>query len=152
MSLKGLQRQMSKLIKLFIIVATVGLISACSISTFTSDVSRFHELPLPHGETVVIVAAGPAQNTSLEFASYANIVGSYLAQQGYAPANGGKAALVVELVYSADGGKVKVMGRSYSGSSSYRYGYGYGSLRSSVEYTRKLTRVIRPNVEGTIQS
>ncbi|MCF6215561.1 MAG: DUF4136 domain-containing protein [Emcibacter sp.] len=167
---------MTKTVKLFFVLSMVGLISACS-NTFRSDVSRFHELPKPHGETVSIVPADPAKATSLEFASYANIVGSYLSQQGYVPAGDGKADLIVELDYSVDDGKVMVRSsgpRFAFGYRSYLYnpywysphwgygfyhnsffgGYGgyYGSfnrdVNSYVKYTRKLTMVIRPNADG----
>ncbi|HEC01581.1 MAG TPA: DUF4136 domain-containing protein [Sphingomonadales bacterium] len=158
------------------IIGIVGLVSACN-STFRSNVSRFHELPPPKGETVVIVPSDPAKNTSLEFASYANMVGSYLARQGYRPAGDKKADLIVELDYSVDDGKVMV--RSYNFGYGYGYGYGYGhyfpygyfghyggfyypyygfgygysgfgdrDVRSYVNYTRKLSMTIRPNGEG----
>ncbi|PCJ40301.1 MAG: lipoprotein transmembrane [Alphaproteobacteria bacterium] len=167
---------MYKTIRYLIIIGVVGLISACS-STFKSNVSRFHELPPPKGETVVIVPSDPAKNTSLEFASYANMVGSYLARQGYTPAGDKKPDLIVELDYSVDDGKVMV--RSYNFGYGYGYGYDYGygfghyspygyfghyggfgypyfgysgfgnsDIRSYVNYTRKLSMVIRPNVEG----
>lgn len=113
---------MTKLIKLSFICAVIGLISACN-STFKSNVSRFHELPQPQGESVVIVASDPAKNTSLEFASYANIVGGYLAKQGYVPAGDGKPDLIVELDYSVDDGKVMVR----STPSHFSFGYGYAS-------------------------
>ncbi len=117
---------MTKIVKLFFVLSMVGLISACS-NTFRSDVSRFHELPKPHGETVSIVPADPAKATSLEFASYANIVGSYLSKQGYVPAGDGKADLIVELDYSVDDGKVMVR----SSGSSFSFGYGvYGGYGS----------------------
>lgn len=149
----------------------LGFISACS-NTFKSSVSRFHELPAAKGETVMIVPIDPAKNTSLEFASYANIVGSYLARQGYSAAGNEEADLIVELDYSVDDGKV--MTRSYG--FGYGYGYGFGhfghfghfgyhgyfghfyspfygypygrDIRSYVNYTRKLTMVIRPNQDG----
>lgn len=166
---------MNKIIRLFIVMGIAGLVSACS-NTFRSDVSRFHELPAPKGQTVVIVPSDPAKNTSLEFASYANMVGSYLARQGYSAAGNGEADLIVELDYSVDDGKVMV--RSYP--NVFRYGYGYGyhhfghygyfshfgyfghyynpfygygypynrDVRSYVNYTRKLTMIIRPNKDG----
>lgn len=178
---------MKKIMRFFIVLGFVGVVSACS-NTFKSNVSRFHELPQPHGETVLIVPKDPAKNTSLEFASYANMVGSYLGQQGYRPAGDGKADLIVELDYSVDDGKVMV--RSYPSSFSFGYGYyhpfyhrtfwhypywrysgfyhsrfwGYydpydRDVRSYVNYTRKLTIAIRPNVagaknifEGTVES
>ena len=177
---------MSRLLKFIIVIGLVGIVSACN-STFKSNVSRFHELPKPQGETVQIVPADPARSASLEFASYANIVGSYLGQQGYRPAGDGKADLIVELDYAVDDGKVVV--KSYPSHFSFGYGYyhpfyrphywyspywrysGYYSpfwgsydpfdrdVRSYVNYTRKLTMVIRPNnpeakniFEGTVES
>ncbi|PHZ86002.1 DUF4136 domain-containing protein [Paremcibacter congregatus] len=161
-----------KIVRLLVLVGLVGLVSACS-NTFKSDVSRFHELPQPAGETVEIVPADPAKAGSLEFASYANIVGSYLGQQGYKPANGGKADLIVELDYSVDDGKVLNRyrpSRFAFGYGYYPYHYGfyhhywhspyfydpfwgaygpYDRARDSyVSYTRKLELVIRPNKEG----
>jgi len=181
---------MKKITRFFIVLGLVGMVSACS-NTFKSNVSRFHELPQPQGETVLIVPKDPARNTSLEFASYANMVGSYLGQQGYRPAGDGKADLIVELDYAVDDGKVMV--RSYPSSFSFGYGHfypyysyyggfhGYSpywrysgfyhspfwgyydpfdrDVRSYVNYTRKLTIAIRPNVagaknifEGTVES
>ncbi|MBL4612691.1 MAG: DUF4136 domain-containing protein [Emcibacter sp.] len=180
---------MNIIVKFLSVVVLVGLVSACN-STFKSNVSRFHELPAPKGETVMIVPLDPAKNTSLEFASYANMVGSYLARQGYSPAGTEDADLIVELDYSVDDGKVMV--KSYG----FGYGFGYGyshfrpyghfgryggyyspfyspfydpfyrhsyfnepDVRSYVNYTRKLTLIIRPNVagkknlfEGTVES
>ena len=178
---------MNRLVRFILVAGLVGLVSACN-STFKSNVSRFHELPEPKGETVQIVPSDPSRNTSLEFASYANIVGSYLGKQGYRPAGNTTADLIVELDYSVDDGKVVV--KSYPSSFSFGYGYyhpfyrphywynpywhtGYhyspfwGSyydpfdrdVRSYVNYTRKLTMVIRPNkagakniFEGTVES
>ncbi|PCI34568.1 MAG: lipoprotein transmembrane [Alphaproteobacteria bacterium] len=168
---------MKKIVRFISVAAVAVLLTGC-YSTFKSNVSRFHELPAPKGETVMIVPLDPAKNTSLEFVSYANIVGNYLAQQGYVAAGTGTADLVVELDYSVDDGKV--MTRSYG--FGYGYGYGYGShyfghhryfghfgyfghyyspfyssfygspfdrdVRSYVNYTRKMTMVIRPNKEG----
>ena len=180
---------MKIIVKFLSVVVLVGLVSGCN-STFKSNVSRFHELPAPKGETVMIVPLDPAKNTSLEFASYANMVGSYLARQGYSPAGTEDADLIVELDYSVDDGKVMV--KSYG----FGYGFGYGyshfrpyghfgryggyyspfyspfydpfyrhsyfnepDVRSYVNYTRKLTLIIRPNVagkknlfEGTVES
>ena len=180
---------MNIIVKFLSVVVLVGLVSGCN-STFKSNVSRFHELPAPKGETVMIVPLDPAKNTSLEFASYANMVGSYLARQGYSPAGTEDADLIVELDYSVDDGKVMV--KSYG----FGYGFGYGyshfrpyghfgryggyyspfyspfydpfyrhsyfnepDVRSYVNYTRKLTLIIRPNVagkknlfEGTVES
>lgn len=108
-----------KIAKILIILGITGIISACS-STFKSNVSRFHELPQARGETVMIVPSDPAKNTSLEFVSYANIVGAELAKQGYVAAGDGDADLIVEIDYGVDDGKVMTRGYSFG------YGYGYG--------------------------
>ncbi|MBL4800590.1 MAG: DUF4136 domain-containing protein [Emcibacter sp.] len=182
---------MNVIVRLLSVVLLAGLIAGCN-STFKSNVSRFHELPAPKGETVMIVPLDPTKNTSLEFVSYANMLGSYLSRQGYAPAADGEPDLIVEMDYSVDDGKVMV--RSFG--TGYGFGYGhfgpyghfgryggyyssfYGSfyspfyspfyrhslfndneVRSYVNYTRKLTMVIRPNgagkknlFEGTVES
>jgi len=166
---------MTKILNIFIVLGMIGLLSACS-STFRSDVTRFHELPQSQGESVTIVPTDPAKANSLEFASYANIVGGYLAQKGYVPAGDGKADLIVALDYTVDEGNMVV--RDYGPRFSFGYGYGayryhpywyhpywrHGFYRSSyywgyhdpfernmrsyVRYNRKLTMTIRPNKEG----
>lgn len=164
---------MNKLFRLSIVVFVVGLISACS-NTFKADVTRFHQLPPPQGQTVTIVPADPKKGASLEFASYANLVGHYLEQKGYRPAGEGEADLIAELDYSVDDGKVHV--RSYP-SSRFAFGYGFyhpfyyhnpywydpwfhrsafwgfhdpydRDVRSYVKYTRRLTMQMRPAETG----
>ncbi|MCF8474382.1 MAG: DUF4136 domain-containing protein [Emcibacter sp.] len=164
---------MNNIFRFVIVLILAGFLSACN-NTFTSNVSRFHELPTPQGESVMIVPSDPAKNNSLEFASYANIVGDYLGKLGYRPAGDGVPDLIVELDYGVDDGKVIV--RNYS------FGYGYGfphfyprsyfgyyypysyfdfydpfygyysphrrDVDSYVKYTRKLSMVIRPNQDG----
>ncbi len=120
---------MNKIVKILVVIGFIGLLSACN-SSFRSNVSRFHELPAPKGETIVIVPADPRKNTSLEFASYANIVGGYLAQQGYRPAGDGKADLIVELDYGVDDGTVMVRGYS----SHFSFGYGYSRFNRYWDY------------------
>lgn len=162
-------------VRLLFVIGLVGLISACT-STFKSNVSRFHELPKPQGEKVVIMARDPGKATSLEFASYANIVAQHLAEQGYVPAKEGTPDLIVELDYSVDDGKVMTRASRFDFGFAYgyhpyysrwyspyypywRHGYFYDPFwgyRSSfardrdsyVNYTRKLNMVIRPNKEG----
>lgn len=169
---------MRTIFKIITLCGLLGVLAACT-STVRSDVSRFHTLPKPAGEKIIIVASDPEKNNSLEFASYASLVGNSLGQQGYVPADGAKADLIVELDYSVDDGKV--MTRSspsyfgfhrrsfgyyryvYYGNRYYRYWYPYGyysghfghdfhdrDVRSYVNYTRRLKMVIRSNREGAV--
>lgn len=121
----------------------VGFLAACSQS-IRSNVTRFHTLPQPSGEKIVIVPMNPANKGSLEFATYANMIGNELGRFGYTPANGEKADLVVELDYAIEEGPTTVRttgssaafihygspyGRYYNPWFPYRYpyyGYGYG--------------------------
>ncbi len=142
------------------------LLAACS-SSIKSDVARFHALPQPTGETIVIVPAREELRGSLEFATYAGKIGQRLAAYGYKPAGGQQADLIVVLDYGVDDGKVEV--KSYP---SRRFGYGspyywghyypYGyyhpyhsywdepEVRSYVVYTRKLSMTIRPAGDDSI--
>ncbi|WP_417317291.1 DUF4136 domain-containing protein [Emcibacter sp.] len=166
---------MSKVMKSVFALCLVGMLSACG-QTFTSNVTSFHSLPRPAGEKIVIVPMDESLQGSLEFATYANILGNELGKLGYKPASGGTADLIVELDYGIDDGKVFV--RSFGGYSPHSYwgwpyydpfyypyyGYYYGywphrswyyggfhnrpEVRSYVKYTRVLKVNIRPNFKG----
>ena len=162
---------MNKILKLSVGLIMVMLLASCA-KTIKSDVSRFHELSAPSGETVVIVPKNQTLMPSLEFASYAKMVGDYLGQYGYRPANGAKADLIVELDYGVDDGQVHV--RSYPSMYNSYYGYPfYGGyfhrwgyyrnafypyfgiaghhapeVRSYVKYNRHLDIAIRKNEEN----
>ena len=105
--------------KSILTLLALGFLAGCTQSV-RSNVMRFHQLPKPSGETIVIVPLNPANASSLEFANYANLVGNALGNFGYRPANGEKADLVVELDYGVDEGQQTI--RSSPG----HYGY-YGS-------------------------
>lgn len=116
--------------KFFKIVASfliVGFLASCTQS-IRSNVMRFHQLPAPSGEKIVIVPADPANNGSIEFANYATLVGNALGSFGYLPANGEEADLIVELDYGVDDGQ-RVVRSSPSMFGYWGYG-GYGSYYS----------------------
>lgn len=92
---------MKYLVKLVVFICLIAVVSGCN-RTFRSQVSRFHELPKPTGERVVIVPKDKELNSSIEFASYASMVGEYLGKYGYIPAGGGKADLIVELDFQVE--------------------------------------------------
>ncbi|WP_321393346.1 DUF4136 domain-containing protein [Emcibacter sp.] len=168
---------MRNVIKTVFALCLLGMLSACA-NTFTSDVTSFHSLSRPTGEKIVIVPMDESLQGSLEFATYANILGNELGKLGYKPAAGGTADLIVELDYGVDDGKVfvRTFGGFYPHSywdwgfyDPYYYGYYsyyyrpywpyrspwmYGGfhhrpeVQSYVKYNRILKVNIRPNFEG----
>ena len=89
---------MIKNYKLLFSILIIGLLASCN-KTIRSDVMRFHQLPAPSGEKIVIVPMNPNDNGSLEFASYATLVGNALGRYGYVPANGEEPDLIVALIH-----------------------------------------------------
>jgi len=84
--------------------ARLGLIGlllalgACAAS-IKSDVTRFHRLPQPQGETIAIVAADSRKEGSLEFQRNADILMGYLSRQGFRPATDAPPAYIAQLDY-----------------------------------------------------
>ena len=114
---------MAKYCKIIASFIIIGFLASCSQS-IRSNVMRFHQLPAASGEKIVIVPMDPANNSSIEFANYAALVGNALGGYGYVPANGGEADLIVELGYGVDDGQRVV--RTSPG----MYGFmGYGGYR-----------------------
>ncbi len=87
-----------------------GLALAGCASTFDTDVSRFHRLAPPSGQTVDIVAIDPAKVGGLEFEQYASLVRSRLMDLGYRPV-AGEADLRVELDWLVSEGREKIFTR-----------------------------------------
>jgi hypothetical protein len=106
-------------------LVSLALLSAACATRISSDVARFHNLPPAKGETVRVVPLDPAKQGSLEFASYANLVGERLGALGYRPAASGQAAdLEVRLDYAVSPGREKIESRPATYAS---LGYGWGS-------------------------
>jgi len=112
---------MKKFYKIITTIFVVGLLVSCTQSIRT-NVTRFHMLPSPSGEKIVIVPMNPANNGSLEFANYATLVGNALGSFGYVPADGEEADLIVQLDYGVEDGPTTV--RTSGGYSHYGSYYG----------------------------
>jgi len=78
----------------------IGLIVACTGTGVTSEVTRFHRVQQPSGETIAIVPADEARVGSIEFASYAAIVADRLAALGYKVVTSGETDLVARMDYA----------------------------------------------------
>lgn len=143
-------------------------LGACA-SGFSSDVTRYQQLPVPQGQTFAVVPLTPDLG-GLEFQSYADLVTRQLAQEGYRPASDtGTADLLVRVGYDMDNGRERV--RSSGFGSSYGYGYspfygrrgrgfsygfydpwafgsGFNDVRSYTVYTTDLTMKIDDQRSG----
>jgi len=82
--------------RFWIFLSLAFLLGACT-SSIRSDVTRFHELAPPKGETFIIVAKNPAREGSLELARYATEVTKNLIKEGYQPAGEGTPDLIVSI-------------------------------------------------------
>ena len=83
--------------KLLAAAAPLALLaaSACAPS-FEANVSRFQALPVPEGQSFVIVPTDPRNQGGLEFGQYSSLVSQRLAAYGYRPVDGaGKPDMVV---------------------------------------------------------
>lgn len=80
--------------------STIVLLSACSM-TVRNDVSSFHHMAAPNGESVAIIPLSLSQDAeSLEFQDYANLVRKQLTILGYTVTSKEDADLLVELGYN----------------------------------------------------
>jgi hypothetical protein len=86
-----------------------------------TQVSRFHALQAPSGQSFVIQAANPRNQGGLEFNQYAQLVRQHLLAQGFRESTATSGAdLLVLLDYGVDNGQSRV--ESYP-SLGHRYGY-----------------------------
>ncbi|TRW14889.1 DUF4136 domain-containing protein [Glacieibacterium frigidum] len=112
-----------------IVALTLLLATAACTTPFEARVNRFSALPAPQGQTFAIQARDQAKAGSLEFATYANLVGQRLTAQGYsAAATPGAASLIVQLDYAVSPPREKIETRQglgyYGGFGGYRGGFG----------------------------
>lgn len=163
-----------------IIAGLMLLVVAACTSQIKSDVARFHRMPAPQGETYRIVAADPAKQSSLEFATYADYVAAELNRLGYKRAAAGtQPTLEVKVDYNVSTGREKIATRpgmsvmpyyySWRHRAFYPYAYGFydpfwgpypdNEVYSYTVYTRQLSMDIvrigetkEPLFEGRVES
>ncbi len=119
---------------ILVIAAPAALLSLSACATpFSADVARFQVLPPPAGQSFTIQPLDSDLAGSLEFASYAQLVGAEMVRQGFQPAADPRAATLVVMVdYGVDHGREKVTTTpgfggfgGYGGWGGYG-GYGFG--------------------------
>lgn len=111
---------------LFVMIA-LSTLAACA-GGYKSDVTRFHNLPRPAGESIEVTAARPERQNSIEFDQYAQMVGSRLGAIGYAPPAAGQSTPLIAYV---DYGMQPVAGPQYEEGSSASIGMGTGGRHTS---------------------
>ena len=144
-------------------------LAACAPS-FNADVSRFQaQLPAPTGQTFAVVAEDPALSGGLEFALYADLVATEMAELGYVEAAPEAANLLVRFDYGVDNGRERVRGSSFSdphfrsfgrfGGFGFRRRFAFGfhdpflagpSVRSFTVYTSDIDLKIDNNSTGCL--
>ena len=106
----------------------IALLSACSMAV-RNDVSSFHHMAAPNGESVAIIPFSLSQDPeSLEFQDYASLVRKQLTMLGYTVASKEDADLFVELGYNVKRERNRQRGsfrRSFDVFDPW-YGAGYG--------------------------
>ena len=84
-----------------ILIAGLVLVTACS-SNVKSNVTRFHQLSQPNGQTIEVIAMDPSLQQSIESGSYAGMVGGQLRKAGFKPPSGSASQFVAEIAYSIE--------------------------------------------------
>ena len=88
-----------KCFKNTILVTALLALSACA-SNVKSNVTRFHQLSEPNGQTIEVISMEPSLQQSIEFGSYASMVGGQLRKAGFNPPSGNASQFVAEIAYS----------------------------------------------------
>ncbi|MBT6031748.1 MAG: DUF4136 domain-containing protein [Kordiimonadaceae bacterium] len=89
---------MINLLKLCGSILILASLIACAPSV-KSNVTRFHQLPAANGTSIEVIAMDPALQQSIEFGTYAQMVGQKLGAFGYSPASGQASNLIAEISY-----------------------------------------------------
>ena len=104
-------------------ISALGL-SACATGLRT-HVSRYQAMPVPQGQSFVVVPANAADMGGLEFSRYAELVAEAMQAQGYTRASSiDQATMVVQLGYGVDDGHTEIVTDPFP---RHRYGWGWGS-------------------------
>ena len=123
---------MSGKIKSFgLLVLGILLLGACA-TTYRADVTRFHELTGPRGETFIIIAKSEDKKGSLELKSYAALISEHLRMEGYTPAGNETPEIIVKIDYAVSPPIERTRRTAYPGpffgGFYYHGGHYYGGL------------------------
>lgn len=139
--------------------ALVLALGACA-TPFRADVARFQQqLPVPQGQSFIVVADDPELAGGIEFGQYAGLVSQEMTRLGYRPAaDPAQADMVVSFDYEVDKGRERIRSsgfddfgfggyygrRPYFGRYAFGfydpfvYGPGYNDVSSFTVYTSEL--------------
>lgn len=84
------------------------LLTGCA-TTVRSDVTTFHQWPAQIADKSYVFEAPPAQDNTLEYQSYQNLVRSELARLGFSEATGARPALAVSMRFTTTDVPVRVV-------------------------------------------
>lgn len=121
---------MIKNLKAVIILTGTLLLCACS-SSIKNNVTRFHHLPPVGGQTIEVISIDPTLQQSIEFRSYAQLIGSKLGNVGFRPPENGTSQYIAEIGYGIAPIGNTVIDNDNSGVS-FGMGVGSGGRRSST--------------------
>ena len=119
------------------LIAFLAIFTAACSTTYRSDVTRFHKLPEPQGETVYITSSDAAKAGGIEFSQYAGLLVPQLQSLGYNVVADPKADLVVEIDYGvtqserrtySSGGYPYYRNYPFLSRSHHRFGFGRGPV------------------------
>lgn len=82
-----------------ILIAAALMLGGCTDSGFRASVARFHQMPAPAGEGILIEPMNP-ENAGLQFSAYADLVGRQLGILGYQPAKDVTPDIIARIDYS----------------------------------------------------
>ncbi|MDG1707167.1 MAG: DUF4136 domain-containing protein [Emcibacteraceae bacterium] len=103
------------------LLSALLIIASCT-NSIKSNVTRFHQLPPPSGQSIEVISINPALQQSIEFGTYADIIGEQLGKFGYTPPIGDKSHYVAEISYSIENARGVVV----ESSSPFSVGVGVG--------------------------
>jgi hypothetical protein len=140
-------------ISIALAASLLALLGGCANERLSADVVRFHSrFAVQQGQSIVVNPVDPALNGSLEFASYAAVLGARLQALGYkvsVPGPNGPTDLVADLAYgqairdtAIEGGRSPVSVGVGVGGGSGSFGLG-GSLNFPIGSRQNQNRGMR---------
>jgi hypothetical protein len=94
--------------------AALALLLGGCATTIRSDVTTFHQWPAQLENKRYVFEAPPAQDDTLEWRSYQELVRGQLARQGFQDAGGGKPGLTVAMRFTTTEVPIQVLQPAYS--------------------------------------